>query len=55
VGMSVGLLFSLSDVLCVALGLIWWDAGFHKPWLQFLPNFTWLKVFTGWIPISGAA
>ena len=43
VGMSIGLLFSISYVLCVALGLIWWDAGLHQPWLQFLPGFTWLS------------
>ena len=43
VGMSVGLLFAISYVLCIALGLIWWDAGLHQPWLQFLPGFTWLS------------
>ncbi len=43
VGLSVGLLFAISYVLCVALGLIWWDAGLHQPWLQFLPGFTWLS------------
>ena len=43
VGMSVGLLFAISYVLCIALGLIWWDGGLHQPWLQFLPGFTWLS------------
>lgn len=43
VGMSVGLLFAISYVLCVALGLVWWDAGLHQPWLQFLPGFSWLS------------
>ena len=43
VGMSLGLLLAISYVLCVALGLIWWDAGLHQPWLQFLPGFTWLS------------
>jgi hypothetical protein len=43
VGMGVGLLFAISYILCVALGLIWWDAGLHQPWLQFLPGFTWLS------------
>ncbi len=43
VGMSVGLLFVISYILCIALGLIWWDAGLHRPWLQFLPGFTWLS------------
>jgi hypothetical protein len=43
VGMSLGLLLAISYVLCVLLGLIWWDAGLHRPWLQFLPGFTWLS------------
>ena len=43
VGMSLGFLLAISYVLCVALGLIWWDAGLHQPWLQFLPGFTWLS------------
>jgi hypothetical protein len=43
VGISVALLFAISYVLCIALGLIWWDAGLHQPWLQFLPGFTWLS------------
>lgn len=42
-GMSVGLLFAISYLLCIALGLIWWDAGLHQPWLQFLPGFMWLS------------
>lgn len=43
VGLSLGLLLVISYVLCIALGLIWWDAGLHQPWLQFLPGFTWLS------------
>lgn len=43
VGMSVSLLFAISYVLCIALGVVWWDAGLHQPWLQFLPGFTWLS------------
>jgi 2TM family of unknown function (DUF5676) len=43
VGMSVGLLFVISYVLCVALGLVWWEGGLHQPWLQFLPGFSWLS------------
>jgi hypothetical protein len=43
VGMSVGLLFVISYVLCVALGLVWWEGGLHEPWLQFLPGFSWLS------------
>jgi hypothetical protein len=41
-GLSLSLLLVISYVLCVALGLIWWNAGLHQPWLQFLPGFTWL-------------
>jgi hypothetical protein len=43
VGVSLGLLLAVSYVLCVALGLLWWDADLHRPWLQFLPGFTWLS------------
>jgi hypothetical protein len=43
VGMSVSLLFVISYVLCIALGLIWWEGGLHQPWLQFLPGFSWLS------------
>jgi hypothetical protein len=42
VGLSLSLLLAISYVLCVALGLVWWDAGLHTPYLQFLPGFTWL-------------
>jgi len=42
-GLSLGLLLAISYVLCIALGLIWWDAGLHETWLQFLPGFTWLS------------
>lgn len=42
-GLSLSLLLAISYVLCVALGLVWWDAGLHQPWLQFLPGFTWLS------------
>jgi hypothetical protein len=43
VGSSLSLLLATSYVLCVALGLVWWDAGLHTPYLQFLPGFTWLS------------
>lgn len=46
VGMSVGLLFVISYVLCVALGLIWWEGGLHQLWLQLLPGFSWLSPVT---------
>jgi hypothetical protein len=42
-GLGISLLFVISYVLCVALGLIWWGDGLHQPWLQFLPGFTWLS------------
>lgn len=42
-GLSISSLFVISYVLCVALGLIWWDGGLHQPWLQFLPGFTWIS------------
>lgn len=41
-GLSLSLLSAISYVLCIALGLVWRDAGLHQPWLQFLPGFTWL-------------
>jgi hypothetical protein len=41
-GLSITLFLVISYILCVLLGLIWWDAGLHRPWLQFLPGFTWL-------------
>jgi hypothetical protein len=41
-GLSLSVFLVISYVLCVVLGLIWWDAGLHRPWLQFLPGFTWL-------------
>jgi hypothetical protein len=43
IGLSLSLLLAISYVLCVALGLVWWDAGLHQPWLQFLPGFAWLS------------
>ena len=43
VGLSLGLFLAISFVLCVGLGLFWPDAGLHKPWLQFLPGFSWLS------------
>jgi hypothetical protein len=41
-GLSLSVFLVISYVLCVLLGLIWWDAGLHRPWLQFLPGVTWL-------------
>jgi hypothetical protein len=43
IGLSLSLLSAISYVLCIALGLVWWDAGMHQPWLQVLPGFTWLS------------
>lgn len=41
-GLSLSTFLVISYVLCVLLGLIWPDAGLHRPWLQFLPGFSWL-------------
>ena len=41
-GMSVGLFLLISFILCILLGFIVPDSGLHKPWLQFLPGFSWL-------------
>jgi hypothetical protein len=41
-GVSLGLFLSISFVLCVALGIIVPEGSLHKPWLQFLPGFSWL-------------
>lgn len=43
-GVSLGLFLSISFVLCVALGLVVPDGNLHKPWLQFLPGFSWLTL-----------
>ena len=42
-GMSLGLFLLISYVLCVLLGLAVPDWGLHRPWLEFLPGFTWLS------------
>jgi hypothetical protein len=41
-GLSLSLFLALSFLLCVLLGLVVPDFGMHRPWLQFLPGFTWL-------------
>ena len=41
-GMSLSLFLLISYLLCVALGLLAPDWGLHRPWLEFLPGFTWL-------------
>jgi uncharacterized protein DUF5676 len=43
VGLSLGSLFVIFFVLCIALGIIVPDGDAHKPFLQFLPGFTWLS------------
>ena len=40
-GLSLSLFLALSFTLCVPLGLVVPDP-MHRPWLQFLPGFTWL-------------
>lgn len=42
VGSSLGAFLAISFLLCIGLGLILPGWGLHKPWLQFLPGFTWL-------------
>ena len=42
VAVSLGLFLAISFVLCVALAFVVPDAGLHRPWLQFLPGFSWL-------------
>ena len=41
-GMALGSFLSISFILCILLGLLVPDGGLHKPWLQFLPGFSWL-------------
>ena len=43
-GVSLGVFLVISFTLCVALGFLVPDSGLHKPWLQFLPGFTWLTL-----------
>ena len=42
VAVSLGLFLAISFVLCVALAFVVPDAGLHRPWVQFLPGFSWL-------------
>ena len=41
-GLSLSTFLAISYVLCLLLGLVWPDGGMHRPFLQFLPGFTWL-------------
>ena len=41
-GASLSAFLAISFVPCVALGLLAPGWGLHQPWLQFLPDFTWL-------------
>lgn len=43
VGMSLSLFLLISHLLCVAAGLVAPSWGLHRPWLEFLPGFTWLS------------
>ncbi len=43
VGLSLSSLFVILFVLCIGLGIIVPDGDMHKPFLQFLPGFTWLS------------
>ncbi len=39
--LSLGTFLVIAYALCLALGLIVPDGTLHRPWLQFLPGFTW--------------
>lgn len=41
-GWSLSTFLVVSYLLCVLLGLVAPAWGLHRPWLQFLPGFTWL-------------
>lgn len=49
-GMSLGSFLLISYLLCILLGLVAPAWELHRPWLEFLPGFTWLtwpSVFLG--------
>ena len=41
-GLSLSAFLVVTYVLCILLGFVWTDPEIHRPWLQFLPGFTWL-------------
>ncbi len=42
-GMSLGLFFAVTFVLCVVFDLIFPGLAMYETWLRFLPGFTWLS------------
>lgn len=42
-GMSLGLLFAITFILCVGFDLIFPGMAMYQTWLKLLPGFTWLS------------
>lgn len=42
-GLSLGIFFSITFVLCVSFDLLFPDQAMYKTWLKLLPGFTWLS------------
>ncbi|WP_293962692.1 DUF5676 family membrane protein [Sneathiella sp.] len=42
-GMSLGLFFAVTFILCVSFDLLFPDQAMYKTWLGLLPGFTWLS------------
>ncbi|MCF8467920.1 MAG: DUF5676 family membrane protein [Sneathiella sp.] len=42
-GMSLGLFFVITFILCVSFDLLLPDQAMYKTWLRLLPGFTWLS------------
>ena len=40
-GMSLGLFFAVTFILCVSFDLLFPDQAMYKTWLGLLPGFTW--------------
>ena len=43
-GMSLGLFFAVTFILCVSFDLLFPDQAMYKTWLGLLPGFTWHSV-----------
>ena len=42
-GMSLGLFFAITFVLCVGFDLLFPGMAMYESWMRFLPGFTWLS------------
>ncbi len=42
-GLSLGLFFAVTFVLCVVFDLIFPEQSMHETWMRLLPGFTWLN------------